>query len=86
VAEPLLARFECYVQFKLPRREGIFDTKMNCVEFSAEDLKTLVASTVSCVLIQRRVRHISLLPKYLGDTKSAIEATLNSFQNKFDDM
>lgn len=57
---------------------------MNGVEFSAKELKELVVSSVSCVRVQRRVRHISLLPKYLGDTKSAINVTLNSFQNKFD--
>ena len=55
---------------------------MSGVEFSAKELKELVVSCVSCVSVQRRVRHIPLLPKYLGDTKSAINATLNSFQNK----
>ena len=57
---------------------------MSGVEFSAKELKELVVSSVSCVRVQRRVRHMTLLPKYLGDTKSAINATLNSFQNKFD--
>jgi len=57
---------------------------MSGVEFSAKELKELVVSSVSCVRVQRRVRHMSLLPKYLSDTKSAINATLNSFQNKFD--
>jgi len=56
--------------------------RMSGVEFSAKELKELVV--VSCVRVQRRVRHIPLLPKYLGDTKSAINATLNSFQSKFD--
>ena len=50
---------------------------MSGVEFSAKELKELVVSCVSCVSVQRRVRHIPLLPKYLGDTKSAINATLN---------
>jgi len=53
--------------------------RMSGVEFSAKELKELV---VSCVRVQRRVRHIPLLPKYLSDTKSAINAALNSFQNK----
>jgi len=67
----------------LPKSE-CFNIKMNGVEFSPKELKELVAVSVSCVRVQRRVRHISLLTKYLGDTKSAINATLNSFQNKFD--
>jgi hypothetical protein len=63
-----------------------FNRRMSGVEFSAKELKELVVSSVSCVRVQRRVRHMSLLPKYLLDTKSAINTTLNAFQNKFDIM
>jgi hypothetical protein len=61
-----------YVQFRLPRSK-CFNIRMNGVEFSAKELKELVASYVSCVRVHRRVCHISLLPKYLGDTKSAFK-------------
>jgi hypothetical protein len=52
------------------------------VEFIAEELKEVVSSEW-CDIVQRRARHVSILPKYLGDTKSAIKSTLNSV-NKFD--
>jgi hypothetical protein len=54
------------------------------VPFSAKELQDLVAASVSCVHVERRVRHIAMLPNCLGDLKSAINGILNSYQNKFD--
>jgi hypothetical protein len=50
------------------------------VQFSAKELHDLVAVCVACVRVERRVRHIALLPNCLGDLKSAINRTLNSYQ------
>jgi hypothetical protein len=54
------------------------------VQFSAKELQDLVTVCVACVRVERRVRHIALLPNCLGDLKSAINRTLNSYQNNFD--
>ena len=54
------------------------------VLFSAKELQELVEVSVARVRVKRQVRHIALLPNCLGDLKSAINWTLNSYQNNYD--
>jgi hypothetical protein len=54
------------------------------VLFSAEELQGLVKVSGSCVRVERRVRHIAMLPNCLADLKSSVNGILNSYQNRFD--
>jgi hypothetical protein len=54
------------------------------VLFTAKELQDLVTISASCVRVERRLRHIAMLPNCLGDLKSSINGILNSYQNKFD--
>ena len=52
--------------------------------FSEKELQKLVESPITCVCVEKRVRHIALLPHSLTDLMSAIRATLISYQDNFD--
>jgi hypothetical protein len=52
--------------------------------FTRKELQELLEGSVTCVCVEKRVRHVGLLPHSLGYLKSAIHGTLNSYQNKFD--
>jgi hypothetical protein len=63
------------------------DTRMKSrsgVLFSVKELQRLVMVSASCVHVERRIRHIAMLPNCLRDLKSAVNGILNSYQNKFD--
>jgi hypothetical protein len=71
----------------IPKAERICDTRMKSrpgVLFSAKELQRLVTVSASRVHVERRIRHIAVLPNCLRDLKSAVQGILNSYQNKFD--
>jgi hypothetical protein len=70
--------------FQVADERKCLNIRMSIVEFSESELEEFIVSSESRVRVQRLVRHMSLLPKYLSDTKSAINNTLNAFQNVFD--